>query len=49
MALSPGAGEWGVYSSEEGPSGSMNPWHAPVSEGARELPQGILSRKMWEA
>ena len=34
----PGVGEWGVYSSEEGHLESTNPWHAPVSEGAKEAP-----------
>ena len=45
MELFPGVGEWGVYSSEEGHSGSMNPWHAPVFEGAKEAPTGYSQQE----
>ena len=48
-SIFPGAGEWGVFSSEEGRLASTNPWHAPVSEGAKEAPTGCSHRKMWEA
>ena len=41
----PGVGEWGVYSSNEGHSDSRNPWHAPVSEGAKEAPTGYSQQE----